>query len=70
MPQLQWKPHIEYHRKLDDLSTSLEVAELKFIGHSWVANCQTAWRKKRVILTGPGEILPPHKIFTLKAFGG
>jgi len=39
-PQREWKPHIQHHRKLDDLWTGFKVAEGYRIGHSWVANCR------------------------------
>ena len=37
--QLEWKSHIQHHRKLDDLWTGFEVAKGYRIGHSWVAKC-------------------------------
>ena len=44
-PQWEWKPHIQHHRKLDDLWTGFEVAEGNMFRHGWVANCQTSWKQ-------------------------
>jgi hypothetical protein len=45
IPQREWKPHIQHHRKLDDLWTGFEVAKGYRIGHVTEVNFQDAVRQ-------------------------
>ena len=42
VPQWEWKPYIQHHRKLDDLWTGFEIAERYRIGHVTEVNFQDA----------------------------